>query len=142
MGAIEGLAKAEFAFPGPVRERLVKAILDGQKTATASLHVEYEQPGAEGFPEIGAREVVVDSDGRPVAVIEFTAVTVLRVDEVDEDFARDEGEGFDSVEQWRRAHTHFWESDDYRATIARPDFQVGDDTPVVAIRFRLVEVLT
>lgn len=31
------LPKAEFMFPGPERDRLVKLILDGVKTATAAL---------------------------------------------------------------------------------------------------------
>ena len=33
------LPKAEFMFPGPERDRLVKLILDGVKTATAALMV-------------------------------------------------------------------------------------------------------
>ena len=36
------LPKAEFMFPGPERDRLVKLILDGVKTATAALMIEYE----------------------------------------------------------------------------------------------------
>jgi hypothetical protein len=31
------LAKAEFVFPGPLRDRLVAAILDGSKTTTTGL---------------------------------------------------------------------------------------------------------
>ncbi|MFC4496634.1 hypothetical protein ACFPA8_21115 [Streptomyces ovatisporus] len=31
------LPRAEFAFPGPLRDRLVAAVLDGTRTATASL---------------------------------------------------------------------------------------------------------
>ena len=34
------LPKAEFMFPGPERDRLVKLILDGVKTATAALMIE------------------------------------------------------------------------------------------------------
>lgn len=37
------LPKAEFMFPGPERDRLVKLILDGVKTATAALMIEYEE---------------------------------------------------------------------------------------------------
>lgn len=39
------LPKAEFAFPGPLRDRLVAAILDGSKTATTGLLTEYEHDG-------------------------------------------------------------------------------------------------
>ena len=51
------------------------------------------------------------------------------VSEVDLQFARDEGEGFESVEQWREAHERFFEQ------------PIRDDTLVVAVRFRLVERL-
>lgn len=37
------LPKAEFAFPGPLRDRLVAAVLDGSKTATTGLVAEYER---------------------------------------------------------------------------------------------------
>ena len=36
---------AEFGFPGPLRDKLVAAILDGAKTSTTALVVEYEQDG-------------------------------------------------------------------------------------------------
>src|SRR5437764_98420 len=103
---IRGLPVAHFAFPGSLRDRLVAAILSGEKTATSSLLIEYEEPG-EDFPEVGGRSVVVDSAERPVCVIETTEVRVLRLDGVDEQFARDEGEGFESVAEWRAAHERF-----------------------------------
>lgn len=37
-----GLPKAEFTFPGPLRDRLVAAILDGSRTSTTGLAIEYE----------------------------------------------------------------------------------------------------
>jgi uncharacterized protein YhfF len=137
----ERLPKAEFAFPGPLRDRLLGAILVGEKTATASLRIEYVPSTAEPLPHPGRRAVVVDSDGRPVAVIETTVVDVVRFGDVGSEFARAEGEGFTSVDDWRRGHTRFWESDELRAAIGRPDFNVTDDTLVVAERFRLVEIL-
>jgi uncharacterized protein YhfF len=45
-------------------------------------------------------------------------------------FARDEGEGFESVADWRAAHESFWSG-----------IQITDDTLVVAERFRLVKLL-
>ena len=67
------LPKAEFMFPGPERDRLVKLILDGVKTATAALMIEYEEE-VEPLPCVGAHSVLVDSDERPVAVLVTTAV--------------------------------------------------------------------
>jgi uncharacterized protein YhfF len=69
------LPKAEFAFPGPLRDRLVAAILDGSKTATTALVAEYEHDG-EPLLSVGQRSTVVDSDDCPVAIIEVTRVCV------------------------------------------------------------------
>jgi uncharacterized protein YhfF len=135
VGGIESLPTAQFGFPGEMRDRLVRAILNGAKTATASLLVEY---GHEPLPAPGVRAAVVDSEGRRVAVIETTDVRVAPLADVDLAFARDEGEGFDSVDDWRRAHVRFWESGEVRAGLGRPDFRVDDDTQVVLERFRLI----
>jgi uncharacterized protein YhfF len=139
VGEIDTLRPAEFAFPGELRDRLVRAILDGAKTATASLLVQYG-PGRELLPEAGARSALVDSAGRRVAVIETTEVRVAPFADVDLAFARGEGEGFESVDDWRRAHLRFWESPEMRVLLAEPDFRIRDDTPVVLERFRVVEL--
>lgn len=86
------LPKAEFMFPGPERDRLVKLILDGAKTATAALMIEYEEE-VEPLPCVGAHSVLVDSDERPVAVLVTTAVDVIPLGKVTDRYAIDEGEG-------------------------------------------------
>ncbi|NUP68231.1 MAG: ASCH domain-containing protein [Nonomuraea sp.] len=131
------LPKAEFAFPGPLRDRLVAAILDGSKTATTALLVGYEHEG-ESLPVVGERSVVVDSDDRPVAVIEVTGVRVVRLQEVDVAHARDEGEGHTTVDAWRTDHEKFWHSEELRQALDDPGFTVDDATPVVLQRFHVV----
>jgi len=106
----------------PLRRVLVDAVLRGDKTATAGLH------GDEPLPEPGQRFLLLDFDDRPVAVVETTEVRVLRADEVDLQFARDEGEGFETVADWREAHERFWS-----------DREIRDDTLIVAERFELIE---
>ena len=119
---------AEFGFARtPLRRRLVELILSGEKTATAGLVLDYEAEG-EGLPTLGEHFVVLDFDDQPVGVIETTEVRVVRAADVDEQFARDEGEGFETVEDWRRAHERFWAEHD-----------IDDGTLIVAERFRLVE---
>ena len=133
----------ELGFAGtPLREQLVAAVLRGDKTATAGLLVDYEREG-EALPQPGRRSLLVDNDGEGVAVIETTEVRVLRVGDCDEQFARDEGEGFETVAQWREAHERFWRgyADEIREHLGDPDWDVTDDTLFVAERFRLVEVL-
>jgi uncharacterized protein YhfF len=131
----------EFAFPGELRDRLVGAILAGEKTTTSFLRAELEADGDEP-PAAGRREVVIDSAGRPVGVIELTEVRVLPLSAVDHQHALDEGEGHSGVRDWRRSHEEFWHSAQYRDAIRQPGFTTVDDsTLVVAIRFRLIEDL-
>lgn len=74
----------EFAFAGPLRDQLVAAVLDGTKTTTTGLLRDFEIE-AEPLPAAGDRSVVVDSVGRPVAVIELVEVRLVRVADVDLD---------------------------------------------------------
>jgi uncharacterized protein YhfF len=133
----EDLPPAEFAFPGPLRDQLVAAILAGTKTTTTGLLADYEHE-AEALPVPGERQAVVDSAGQPVAVIETTAVRVLRLADVDLAHARGEGERYASVAEWRAGHERFWHSAEMRDALGDPDFTVDDGTLVVAQAFRLV----
>ena len=127
----------EFAFPGPLRDRLIAAVLDGTKSTTTGLLQDYEIDG-EPLPVAGSRAAVVDSAGRRVAVVERTGVRVVRLGDVDVDHARDEGEGHDSVAAWRAGHEDYWHGADYRGWLGDPDFTVDDDTPAVLVRFRVI----
>jgi len=127
---IDGMRVAEFGWTGtPLRRQLVDLILRGEKTATAGLLLDYEAEGEE-LPTVGEHFFVLDFDDQPVAVIETTEVRVVRAADVDEQFARDEGEGFDSVAAWREAHERFFEA-----------YPFDDDTQVVCERFKLVRTL-
>ncbi|MFF5232852.1 ASCH domain-containing protein [Dactylosporangium sp. NPDC000521] len=130
----------QFAFPGPLRDALVAAVLDGAKTTTTGLLQDWELDG-EPLPAAGDRSAVVDSGDRPVAVIELTSVEVRRLGDVDARHARDEGEGHDTVAAWRAGHEEFWHGADYRGWLGDPAFTVDDDTPAVLQRFRVVEQL-
>lgn len=130
-----------FAHPGSqLRRELVALVLAGAKTATAGLAVEYELDG-DPFPSPGTREAVIDADGRFVGVIETTECRVVPMAEVDDQFARDEGEGFADAADWRAAHERFWNGylDELRERMGDPDWSLADDTQVVCQRFRLVE---
>lgn len=127
----------EFSFPGPLRDRLVAAVLDGSKTSTTGLLRGYE---VEGLPlrAVGSRSVVIDSEGLGVAIIEITDVRVVPLGDVDLAHVLDEGEGLSSVAEWRAVHEEGWHSPAERAELGDPTFTVDDDTPVVLQRFRLV----
>ena len=127
----------EFAFPGPLRDQLVAAILSGAKTSTSGLLIDYERD-REPLPSPGDREVVIDSAGQPVALIELVAVRVVRLADVDLAHAVAEGEGFATVAEWRAGHESFWHSAELRAELGDPTFTVDDDTMIVALEFRLL----
>jgi uncharacterized protein YhfF len=106
-----------------LRRRLVHAALAGDKTATAGLHDE------DPAPSVGERFALVDDRGTARAIVEVTESRVVPVGEIDVQFARDEGEGFESVADWREAHERFFE-------------RTNDDATLInAIRFRVVERL-
>jgi uncharacterized protein YhfF len=125
----------EFAFPGPLRDRLVEAIRSGAKTATSSLLREYEV-GEEALPLVGDVGAVVDSSGERVAVIETTAVRVVALEDVSLEHAIAEGEGYESVADWRAGHTRFWTSAAMRAELG-DGFELTDSSLVVLERFVL-----
>ena len=110
-----------FAFPGPLRDELTALALDGTKTATASLGVDFVVEGAT-LPRAGDREVMLDSTGRPVAIVEITRVELSTIGLVGDEFARAEGEGFADAAEWRDAHERFWGGyiDDLRTGLQDP----------------------
>jgi uncharacterized protein YhfF/isopentenyldiphosphate isomerase len=136
----EELPRFELAFPGPLRDRLVAAVLSGAKTATTGLLEDYSRLD-EPLPVAGERAVVIDSGGVPVAVVETTEVRVLPLGEVGLPYVREEGEGHESVAAWRADHERFWHGEEMREALGDPAFSVDDRTSVVAQRFRVVERL-
>lgn len=134
---LDDLPRAEFAFPGPLRDRLVAAILSRAKTSTSGLVLGYEREN-EPLPRVGQVLAVVDSEDRRVATIELTEVRVVRLADMDLQHVLDEGEDEESVAKWRAEHERFWHSAEVRAELGDPNFTVNDDTLVLAQRFRLV----
>jgi uncharacterized protein YhfF len=113
-----------------LRRKLVESVLRGDKTATSGLRSDHAPHTDEPLPQIGDTSLLLDFDDEPVAVLEATEVRVLRVADVNLAFAIDEGEGFETVADWRRAHEEFW-----------ADEEIDDDTLIVTERFRVVERL-
>jgi len=121
-----------------VRDLAVAAILAGTKTTTTGLVLAYERDG-EPLPEAGQQFVVLDSGSRPAALIEMTEVRKVPIASIDLRHVLDDGD--ESVQQWRAAHEEYWHSAEMRELLGDPAFSVGDDTEVLAQRFRLVRPL-
>jgi uncharacterized protein YhfF len=86
----------EFGFPGPLRDRLVDAVLSGVKTATSSLLADWERDG-EQPPAAGELQTVIDSAGIPVGIIEIVRCDVVALGAVDDRMARAEGESYQTA---------------------------------------------
>jgi uncharacterized protein YhfF len=144
MTTFRGMPVIGFGHPhSDLRRRLVGLVLTGVKTATASLLVELELDG-ETMPMPGLREAVIDAEDRYVGVIKTTSIDVVRMADVDDQFARDEGEGFADAADWRAAHERFWGAylGDLRDRLRDPSWSLTDDTQIICQRFQLVEQFT
>ena len=130
---VSELPRGEFAFPGPLRDVLVSAILSGAKTSTSSLLIEYPS-GHDLQDQVGTLEAVIDSHENVVCVIRTTEMRVCRLADIDDAHATAEGEGYTDAATWRIEHERFWNSPEFRESVGRA-FEIGDETLVVCQRF-------
>lgn len=95
------------AFPfgdGPeLADELLDLILEGKKTATCWSAAE----GTKGT-EVGKSWVVLDGAGRPRAVLRTVELTQKRFNDMDAQFAFEEGEGDRSLAYWQGAHREYF----------------------------------
>ncbi|WP_329541732.1 ASCH domain-containing protein [Streptomyces sp. NBC_01358] len=125
---VNGMRALELGHPGEMRAALNALVLAGRKTATTCLLDEYAEE-TEGLEYAGERQALLDSEGRSIATLEYTGVEVKPFAEVTWEHARAEGEGDESLEDWREVHRRFWEGS---------GTPVGEDTVVVCLTFRVM----
>src|SRR5699024_12575965 len=126
---------------GGLGDRLLASVLRGAKTATTSLAVEYLS--GEPLPRVGERQILKDHAGQVYGIVETTRVAIIPLNQVGDDVAEDEGEGFADAADWRRAPVAVWDEvrTQIRAEAGDPDWCVRDPEPDVAAWFRLVDPL-
>ncbi|WP_111721563.1 ASCH domain-containing protein [Homoserinimonas sp. OAct 916] len=129
------LPVVEFAFPGPLRDQIVEAIQSGMKTATSSLVYECEVCD-EALPAVGDRGTVIDPSDAPLSEIETVGVQIVPLRDVPLTHAIAEGEGYDSVVEWRAGHLRFWGSPEMRAELGE-NFVIDDTTLIVLESFKV-----
>ncbi|NOZ03040.1 MAG: ASCH domain-containing protein [FCB group bacterium] len=117
--------------PG-MADYLGNLITIGRKTATCSALWELEASGMR-IPEVGLVTIVLNGDNQPLCIIETTEVHIKPYNEVDAQFAYDEGEGDRSLTSWRRVH---W--DYFTRILARIGKTPTLDMPLVCERFRVI----
>ena len=88
-------------------DELAQLILAGTKTATCSALWEWQAEGS-ALPQVGTKTIVLDGNNQPLCIIETTQVTVQLFNQVDAQFAYEEGEGDRSLESWRREHWQYF----------------------------------
>lgn len=96
-----------FGNSSEMARELAELVISGKKTATASL-VSVNQIKPETAPVDNGYSVVTDFEGNPLCVIQTMEIRHLPFDEVDAQFAFDEGEGDQSLENWREDHWRYF----------------------------------
>lgn len=109
---------------------LASLVVEGKKTATCSAHILYELEN-EPLPQVGQYNIVLDSKGMPVAIIQVVNVSILPMDEVPEDFALAEGVG--DYAYWWNAHETF-----FKGELGERGLTYSESMPLVCERFEVV----
>ncbi|QKY68675.1 ASCH domain-containing protein [Lentibacillus sp. CBA3610] len=112
-------------------DELAELVLNGNKTATASNYTMYEED--EPLPYVGLHNIVLDGDGRAVAIVETTSVETVPFDEVTEEHAYLEGEGDRTLRYWREAHEDFFKKESKEV-----NQEFHNKIPVVCERFKVI----
>lgn len=109
---------------------LLRLVLDGIKTATASPLWDYEHSG-QNIPTAGECSIILDGRGEPRALLETTCVQIVPFHEVSKEHAYAEGEGDRTLASWREIHERFWRS------YSENPRGYESEMPVVCERFRV-----
>jgi uncharacterized protein YhfF len=113
-------------------DELLHLILRGPKRATACLLRDVES-GGEVMATVGGYVVVLDGRDRPRAIWRSKMVEVKPLDQVDDAFAWDEGEGDRTRADWLAMHTRY-----FAKRAEAEGFAFDTSIPAVFERFILV----
>lgn len=118
---------------GPaMADELGALITQGTKTATCSSLWEWEAEG-NSIPQKGLITIALDGRGEPLCIVETVEITIRNYNEVDSDFAHDEGEGDLSLTYWRAAHKNY-----FLRVLPKIGREFSEDMPLVCERFKLI----
>lgn len=133
------LKEIEMKYPGAgawqmgdspeLASELANLIKKGIKTASCGSFASYQQE--ESAPRIGSYNIILDGQNVPVCVIRLVSLQLVRFCDINEEYARKEGEGDLSLEYWKKEHQRFF--------IREGHF--SEDMELIAEEFEVVEVL-
>ena len=115
-----------------IANELAKLVLEGKKTATSSNYKLYELE-QEPLPFVGLHNVILDGQGKAVAILETISVDVVPFDEVTTEHAYLEGEGDQSLEHWREVHEPI-----FKKELEEVNLEFHYKIPIVCEKFRLL----
>jgi len=121
-----------FGNSSEMARELDELVLQGKKTATASL-VEENKLNPESAPVPNGYSVVTDFEGNPRCGIQTTEIRHLPFDEVDAEFAFDEGEGDQTLADWRDGHWRYFSKEAKELKI-----EFDEKSPITCERFKLL----
>lgn len=109
-------------------DELADLVRDGKKTASCGSLASYlsESPA----PGVGSYHIILNGQQDPVCVIRMVSLRLVRFCDVDETFARKEGEGDLSLDYWRKEHQAFFSREG----------SFAEDMELVAEEFERVEI--
>jgi uncharacterized protein YhfF len=113
-------------------DELANLVLEGKKTATASNYTLY-QLETDPLPYVGLHNIILDGDGKAVAIVETTSVEVVPFDEVTAEHAYMEGEGDRTLNYWRDVHESFFKRE-FNSIHKTFDHKI----PIVCERFKVI----
>ncbi|HFU3698162.1 ASCH domain-containing protein [Streptococcus suis] len=117
---------------GAVPDELADLVARGIKTATSSAYPLYELEGEE-IPQTGGYDIILDSQGNSVCIIETTKVYIAPFSQVTEEHAFKEGEGNRSLSYWRQVHEEL-----FTIWLEEAGLAFSEDMLVVCEEFELV----
>ncbi|MGW8251230.1 MAG: ASCH domain-containing protein [Anaerolineales bacterium] len=113
-------------------DTLGSLVLQRVKNATCSMLWGYESDG-EPLPQLGELSIILDGDDNPLCIIETVEVEVKPMNDVDEKFAYEEGEGDRSLTYWRETHWRY-----FSKICKQKKISPAENMPLVCERFRVV----
>jgi uncharacterized protein YhfF len=114
-------------------DNLGHLVLRGNKRATTSLAWIYEKFPEEKMPVVNEFGIILNSLKEPLCIIKTISVTKRAFREIDEDYARTEGEGDGSLRHWKEVHWKFF-LEECKLVGREPD----EDMPVICEVFKVV----
>ncbi len=111
---------------------LAGLVISGKKKATASL-VSVNEITPEIAPTDNGYSVVTDFEGNPQCVIQTTEIRHLPFTEVDAQFAFDEGEGDQTLADWREGHWRYFTKE-----AAELNIEFNENSLICCERFELL----